>query len=155
MMKKIVKMKLIDKWFFVIYNCYYKGEDYKNNIPAFTVTILFAFVFFSTTFLLYSLYNDFIKFIINNVAPTRSDTGSKHAGITTSNFLAALLFLVISSLMFIKNKRYIVIYETYRSNQALSSYHAKYLAFSLIILVILSPILFAFIRNYYFWRTWL
>jgi hypothetical protein len=135
---------MIDRLFYIIFNSYYKNGGYKNDIPPFTVALIFGMALFSLIFDL----NIIINWIINPTFLVRG--GSK---ISTS--LQAYLSLFGIYIWFFYKKRYISIYAKYINSEFLNSLTAKFIAFFTIKILILSPILIGVIKNKIVLGRWL
>lgn len=87
------KMKVLDYLFFGIYNSYYKDGNYKNDVPWYGGLIIFTGVFFCNVFTLMVVVLD--------------------GGPISKSFwyIIGLVCLATSYLLFIRNKRYEIIYN--------------------------------------------
>ena len=121
---------MIDKIFYIIYNSYYKHGEYKNDIPPLTVFGIFFYSIYSIIMLTVT----FIDFIFD------SKTYFSHGNQTFFKFVMCGL---ITFFAFYYRKRYQAIYNRYKDNGFYNSKKAKFLAFTFIILVCLSPMIFA------------
>ena len=135
--------KLYNLIFYIIYNSYYKHGNYKNDIPAYTVFFIFAISFFCQIYFLVILW----KFI--------EDPYFRSIGISKLiTLFMALSCLVITYLFFYVNKKYILIYETYKDNLLANSYLGKSIGWIFIVLSILLPFIFGLIRNKIYFGNW-
>ena len=135
--------KLLNLIFYIIYNSYYKHGNFKNDMPAYTVFFIFAISFFCQLLLLVGLWE-----IIED--PYRRDTGISKL----MNYFMVLSCVVITYFLFYLNKKYRLIYETYKANSFADSRLGKFMGWSFIILSILSPFIFILIRNKIYFGNW-
>ena len=135
-------LRLYSFIFYIIYNSYYKHGNYKNDNPPFTVFFIFAISFFSQLLLLIEVYR-----VIQD--PYTRYLGSK-------SILRALGFLcfIPTYLLFYLNRRYEVIYNTYKEDPLANSFPGKVIGWSVLIFCILSPFLFSLIRNKIYFDAW-
>ncbi|RZK18830.1 MAG: hypothetical protein EOO86_09165 [Pedobacter sp.] len=127
---------MIDKFFFIIYNSYFKNGAYKNDNPPFAVGLIFGLALFSLVFDLKII----TYWIIDPAFLVRG--GSK-----TSTTLQSLLCLFGIYIVFFYKKRYLSICTKYMNSEFLNSLIAKIIAFFTIVLLILSPLLIGLVKN--------
>ena len=127
--------KLYNIIFYIIYNSYYKHGNFKNDMPAYTVFFIFTISFFCQMLFLIGLWD-----LIDD--PYTIAEISKLA-----NIFFFLSCFAITYFLFYVNKRYIIIYNTYKDNSFANSRLGKFMGWSFIILSILSPFIFIIIRN--------
>ncbi len=125
-------MKILDKHFYILYNCYYKDGSYSSDMPNLTVFgILLVAYWGLISFFVGCIYLAF-------------DPYANHA--------PPLLYYVPLSIllvyfMFFRNRRYTKIYNTYKDCSNLNGKRLKILAFGVAILSILAFPILAFLRN--------
>ncbi len=127
----------MDFIFYIIYNAYYKDGNYKNDMPAFTVFILFTLAFFCILLMLAD-----VKVLLTE-GPYVKELGLKKYHI----YLLGLMGAVITYLMFYINKRYVNIYDTYKDSRFANGYTGKIIGWTGLFIMILSPFIFIYIRN--------
>lgn len=133
----------MDKLFFVIFNSYYKDNQFKNDNPPLTVGGLFFGMFFGIyMFFCYSyiLYHD----IENRVGVTRE-----------MDCLLGLLGFITTYIYFFWNKRYLIIYEKYKSDTFLRKKSTKFFCFFVVFFLILSTMFLVLIRNKIVFGNWI
>ncbi len=127
---------MINKLFYIIYNTYYKHGNYKNDIPPLTVFGIFYTAIVSTCFSMITgiaMVNDPIFF--NQHLP---------------KIIMPLLLITsvaITYFSFYYKKRYKLIYNKYKDNLNYDSLFSKILAFTIIVILIISPFIIVLIRN--------
>ena len=134
--------KLFNLIFYIIYNSYYKHGNFKNDVPAYTVFFIFRFSFFCQMLFLIGLWD-----LIND--PYTNAEISKLA-----NIIFFLSCLAITYFLFYLNKKYVVIYNTYKNDLFANSHLGKFMGWSFIILSILFPFLSALIINKIYLGNW-
>ena len=134
-------LKMYNFIFYVIYNSYYKHGSYKNDMPPYTVFFIFVIVFYSQLLFLIELYH-----VIQN--PYTRTIGPK-----SIRYLAFLCFIP-TYLLFYSNKKYNVIYNTYKEDTFANSLLAKLMSWAIVVILILSPFIFGLIRNKIYFNEW-
>lgn len=127
---------MIDKWFYIVFNSYYKHGNFKNDHPAWTVGGIFTFAVFTVIFALTMIYG----FITKSDLPFIDRNGYAVLEPSPSKVMLLIGFLIIYFSFFYK-KRHLKIYEKYKEDELLNSVKAKRIAFLLVILVYLLPII--------------
>lgn len=133
----------MDKLFFVIFNSYYKDNQFKNDNPPLTVGGLFFGLFFGlyvTFYYCYILYLD----IETRQGPTDS-----------AAILLGFLSVLTTYFVFFGNRRYMTIYEKYKDDIALRSKTTKFFCFFLVFFLILSSLFLIAIRNKLLFGNWI
>ena len=135
-------LKLYNFIFYVIYNSYYKHGNYKNDNPPFTVFFIFVIFFFCQLLFLIELYR-----VIQD--PYTRVIASK-------SILRVLAFscFIPTYLLFYLNRKFNVIYDTYKADLFANSFTGKILGWFILIFFILSPFIFSLIRNKIFFNEW-
>lgn len=107
----------MDKLFFVIFNSYYKDNEFKNDNLPLTVGGLFFCMFFGIyMFFCYS-------YIIYQ------DVNARQGPTDTLEYLMVILSFSTTYFIFFWNKRYMNIYEKYKDNVTLRKKSIKYFYF--------------------------
>lgn len=133
----------MDKLFFVIFNSYYKDNEFKNDNPPLTVGGLFTAMFFGIyMFFCYS-------YIIYQ------DVNARQGPTDTLAYLMVILSFSTTYFIFFWNKRYMNIYEKYKDNVTLRKKSIKYFYFFLIFFLILSSLFLGLIRNKLVFGNWI
>ncbi len=122
---------MIDKLFYIIYNKYYKHGDYKNDIPPLTVAGLFVIAVMSLIML---------TWLAGKVTIDPTAYAEHRLKLPRGIFLIAIGITFFS---FYYNSRYKAIYERYKNEAHLDSTRARVIAFIIIFLAILSPMIFS------------
>ncbi len=132
----------MDKLFFVIFNSYYKDNEFKNDNLPLTVGGLFFGMFFGIyMFFCYS-------YIIYQ------DVNARQGPTDTLAYLMVILSFSTTYFIFFWNKRYMNIYEKYKDNVTLRKKSIKYFYFFLIFFLILSSLFLGLIRNKLVFGNW-
>lgn len=134
----------MNRLFYIIYNSYYKHGAYKNDIPSLTVAGIFSVCFLSVA--------SFIVLLIRIIEDPMGYRGEHISKPITS--LITLLFGGIVYFVFYHNKKYKRIYETYKDDVFLNSQMAKYLGFTICLVIIVSPLVLALVRNKVYLGYW-
>ena len=129
------KMKIIDKWFYVVYNSYYKHGNFTNDHPTWTVGGIFTVVVFCLIFLM-DYARELYIYGLRNIPKT--NVKYRVFEPSTPHLMGLIGFGVVYILFFYK-KRYELIYEAYKDDDYLNTKNAKFMAFALVIFVIISP----------------
>lgn len=133
----------MDKLFFVIFNSYYKDNQFKNDNPPLTVGGLFTAMFFGIyMFFCYS----YIYYI---------DIDARQGPSKALGYIIALLSFITTYVVFFWNKRYLSIYEKYKDNAYLRKKSTKFLCFFLIFSLIVCPMFIILIRNKIVFGNWI
>jgi len=133
----------MDRFFYIIFNSYYKHGSYRKDIPSVTVFGIFVGFFFGLILLLIEV-NEFFK------NPRFKGLGMEK----TDYYLLGILSAAIVYFLFYFRKRYAVIYEKYKDSRFLNSKGAKILGFCVAVLFIISPLLFGIVRNKIIFGYW-
>ena len=133
----------MNKLFYIIYNSYYKHGAYKNDIPSLTVGGIF-----------FILFSSILKSIMMLVEWTETFY-KKFEYSSGKNFFIITSSCLLVYFVFYHNKRYQKIYTKYKNNAFLNSKTAKLLGFSLVIIMILSPIFLAAIHTKIKYGWWI
>lgn len=126
---------MIDKWFYIVFNSYYKHGNFKNDHPTWTVGGIFTFAVFTIILTLTMIYG-FITGDYKTPDTKRYGTLEPSPG-----KVMLLIGFVIIYFSFFYKKRHLQIYEKYKEDEFLNSVKAKRIAFLLVILVYLLPII--------------
>ena len=130
-------MNIFDKFFYIIYNSYYKHGDFKNGHPTWTVGGIFTFWLFALTLLL-----DFILITYSHntmsLLPINNPYRYGRLEPSPAKFLGLIDFGIIYFFFFFRN-RYNKIYEKYKCDEYLNSKKAKRIGYSVLILSFVSP----------------
>jgi hypothetical protein len=129
---------MLDKWFYIIYNAYYKHGNYRNGHPIYTAVTLFAALFGLVWLSFEEVINIF--FFENYISLYKEDLPA---------ILTSCVFMGLSYFLFMRKNRYEIIYNKYSNDKFLNSIQGKILGFLLLLLGCFSSILIAFLRNYY------
>ncbi|MCS3557487.1 MULTISPECIES: hypothetical protein [unclassified Sphingobacterium] len=133
----------MDKLFFVIFNSYYKDNEFKNDNPPLTVGGLFTAMFFGIyMFFCYS-------YIIYQ------DVNARQGPTDTLAYLMVILSLATTYFIFFWNKRYLTIYEKYKDDIALRNKTTKFFCFFLVFFLIFSCLFLIAIRNKLVFGKWI
>ncbi len=100
---------MIDKWFYIVFNSYYKHGNYKNDHPTWTVGGIFTFAVFTVIFALTMIYG----FITKSDLPFIDRNGYAVLEPSPSKVMLLIGFLIIYFSFFYK-KRHLQIYEKYK-----------------------------------------
>lgn len=133
----------MDKIFYIIYNSYYKHGKYKNDIPPLTVFGIFCVSICSIGILV-----DFAYHLMEDPLYYRNKKQNGGVGVW---FLCSVL---ITYFTFYHNKRYKSIYEKFKDFPQYDNMRYKIIAFTFMILLILSPIIFGLIYNKLQFGNW-
>jgi hypothetical protein len=133
----------MNKLFYIIYNSYYKHGEYKDDIPSLTVGGIFTISIFSVA--------RFFSDLIGWFKPSYFE--AKQSNIIT--VLLTFLYGLIVYILFYHNKRYQKIYAKYKNNTFLNSKTAKFIGFSLVIIMIMSPIFLAALHTKIKYGWWI
>jgi hypothetical protein len=134
---------MIDRLFYIIYNTYYKHGNFKNDIPPLTVFGLFCMALFSVTLcFVYAFY------LIGDPTYFRHNPPIG----TGIYFIASI---VLTYLLFYRNKRYETIYNRYKHIQTYDQWSVKIMAFAFVFLLIFSTFLGLLIFNKIYFGNWL
>lgn len=133
----------MDKLFFVIFNSYYKDNQFKNDNPPLTVGGLFFGMFFGLYVTFYYCYIFYIDIEVQQ-GPTDS-----------AAILLGFLSLLTTYFCFFWNKRYLTIYEKYTDDASLRKKSTKFLCFCLIFSLIVCPMFIILIRNKLVFGNWI
>lgn len=93
-------MTILDYLFFGIYNSYYKDGNYKNDMPWYNGMAIFLFTFWCNIITILDVLNS-----SKNKFPVEKLT----------SFIIAAVCLIISYLLFVRNRRYDTIYNRYKN----------------------------------------
>lgn len=139
-------MRIIDKFFYMIYNSYYKHGDFKNDHPTWTVGGLFTYLVFS----LVLLANVFIIRWTDKVSILGSNSQHKYSlfELSPAKMIGLAGFAVIYLLFFFR-KRYEDIYEKYKEDEFLNSTKAKRIAYTVLISIYLAPFIIPLLLGTY------
>ena len=132
----------MDKLFFVIFNSYYKDNEFKNDNPPLTVGGLFFGMFFG---IYVSFYYCYILYL---------DIETRQGPTDSAAYLLGLLSLVTTYFCFFWNMRYMSIYEKYKDNATLRKKSIKYFYFFLLFFLILSSLFLSLILNKLVFGNW-
>jgi len=133
---------MIDRLFYIVYNSYYKHGKYKNDIPPLTVFGIFCVATFSILIsIAYAIY------LLKD--PTYFRT--HRAPSKTIYFISAAL---ITYLLFYYKKRYKSIYDKFKDIEHYDTFKGKFIAFFIMVLIIISPIVFMLIYNKLYFGAW-
>lgn len=126
-------MKFLYMHFYVIYNSYYKHGNFKADVPNISV---FGILFFTY----WSIINSVI--IIGKIAfnPYRND-------LMPSKYTSIPLSILLVFALFFRKEKQCKIYNRYKSNDKLNTKRAKFIAFTLTIVAMLSTFIVLLIRN--------
>lgn len=133
----------MDRLFFVIFNSYYKDNQFKNDNPPLTVGGLFFGLFFGIYVSIYYCYIFYIDIEVRQ-GPTDSAV-----------FLLGFLSLLTTYFGFFWNKRYLTIYEKYKDDIALRNKITIFFCFFLVFFLILSCLFLIAIRNKLVFGNWI
>ncbi|UFH47404.1 hypothetical protein LNP27_05035 [Flavobacterium galactosidilyticum] len=131
---------MVYKLFYIIYNAYYKHGEYKNDIPSLTVGGIFLGCFFGIGLSISTIID-----LMDPVYDPVNKTLSKPS--TLTSILAVIFYGSIVYFVFYYNKRYRKIYETYKGDVFLNSQFAKYIGFTAVIIIIVSPLIISLLYN--------
>ena len=133
---------MIDRLFYIIYNSYYKHGNFKNDIPPLTVFGLFCMALFSITLcFVYAFY------LISDPTYFRHNP-------PLGKSIYFIASIVLTYLGFYRKKRYKTIYDRFKHIQSYDQLPVKILAFTIVLLVIISPIVGAFVFNRIYFGEW-
>jgi len=133
---------MTDKLFYIIYNSYYKHGKFHNDIPPLTVFGIFCVAANSIIMTLVSiayLYGDPL-YLRNNHLPNKG-----------LYFLTSIVFTYFT---FYHNKRYQKIYKKHSKNKAYDELYSKVIAFSIMVLFIITPFIFILFYNKLYFGSW-
>jgi hypothetical protein len=127
---------VIDKLFYVILSYYSRNTEHKVDTPVITVFFIFTLLLFCLQLFLVDLTK---LLFIPNVARHKYSKA----------LVWGILFLcgLCVYFFFIWQKRYLIIYDRYRSDVFLNSPNGKILNWAAAIVILLSPIIFAVVKN--------
>lgn len=131
-----MRIKLLDKLFYVVYNSYYKHGEFKNDIPPLTVGGIFGIMLLCMALSVFC--------ILGWINPVYAKLPKLNKVILT---LVMLFFGALVYFIFYYDQRYRKIYNLYKENKFLNSQAAKIECFAFIIVVILLPMALLLIRN--------
>lgn len=133
----------MDKLFFVIFNSYYKDNQFKNDNPPLTVGGLFTVMFFGIyMFFCYS-------YIIYQ------DANARQGPTDTLTYLMAFISLATTYFIFFWNKRYMTIYEKYKDDSSLRQKSTKFICFFKVFFLIMCPLFLGLVRNKLVFGNWI
>ena len=140
-------MDIMDKFFYIIYNSYYKHGDFRNDHPTWTVGGLFVFLIFAIILLL-DLF--LIRFSQNSISIFPIENHHKYSLFEPSpaKIVGLAGFAVVYFLFFFR-KRYEDIYEKYREEEFLNSKKAKRIAYTVLISIYLAPFIIPLLLGKY------
>lgn len=129
---------MMDRFFFIIYNSYYKHGKNEKDTPVVTVGMILGIAVFCLAMLVIA-----IAYMITSPELKRPFAMEE---------LMPVLFLycILYYLLVVKNKKYNKIYNLYKENEFLNSRTARLLAWSIVFISILSPFIFAYLKVYVF-----
>jgi len=134
---------MTDKLFYIIYNSYYKHGKFQNDNTPLTVFGIFCIATNSLIMTLVSsvyLYGDPL-YLRKNHLP--------HRGIYL------ITSIVLTYFAYYHKKRYQHIYERYSQNKTYDALYSKVAAFSAMVLLIVTPFIFALLYNKLYFGSWL
>lgn len=133
----------MNKLFYIIYNSYYKHGKYKNDIPPLTVFGIFCVAIFS----ILNTVADVI-YLIKDPTYFRTHTAP-------SPTVYFFISIIVTLLLFYRNKKYKKIYNKYKNVEKYDKIEIRIIAFSIIVMLIIFPILFALVYNKFYFGSWL
>jgi len=143
----------MDQLFYVIYNSYYKHGNYKNDMPPLTVGGIFTIMWLTLALTIFTIFfNDTFS-----LPQDQRIIAAKELSIEENKplfYLVLFASALLTYLLFYFNKRYEKIYLKYQDNVALNTTFAKYLAFSIAVVVILSPLFTVMLKNKIYTGRW-
>jgi hypothetical protein len=140
-------MTMIDKFFYIIYNSYYKHGGFKNDHPTWTVGGLFVFLFFAIVLLL-DLF--LIRYSHNSISIFPIDNHRKHSLFELSPAkIAGLVGFAVVYFLFFFRKRYEDIYEKFKDDEFLNSTKAKRIAYTMLISICVAPFIIPLLLGRY------
>ena len=136
-------LKLHNLIFYIICNSYRKHENYEKDAPPLNIFFVFTISFYCQILLFIGL----LKLLEN---PYYRSLGIPKL----INIFFFLSCFAITYFLFYLNKKYVVIYNTYKNDLFANSHLGKFMGWSFIILSILLPFLSALIINKIYLGNW-
>jgi len=121
---------MIDRLFYIIYNSYYKHGKYQNDIPPLTVFGIFCMGLLSLIFTIFLC-----------VYHLKDPYYFRHNPQPPGQGVIFIISIIITYFAFYYKKRYKEIYNKFKDISSYDTKHARFLAFSFMILLILSPLI--------------
>lgn len=123
--------------FYTIYSSYYKNGNYKNDMPAYTVFIIFTLAFFCVLLML-----AYLKVFLLEGAQVKTHGLEKY-----QIYLLGVFGGIITYFLFYYKKKYLIIYEKFKNNTFANSVLGRVTGWLVLFLLILSPFIFIYFRN--------
>ena len=131
-----------DKLFYVVLSYYSRNTNHKKDTPTITVYFIFTFLFFCLLMDVFIAGSLFVKF-------PKSIQMSKFHLLILGSFCAALVYLV-----YYWRGRYLRIYRFHRQNEFLNSISGRRFYWTLLIILLTSPISLALLINKFVHGYW-